>query len=99
MSKEQKQPQGLKGFFLRAGKSFYDGGLFAKETSTWMAKWAGKIGFVIATTSMVVLMPLLFEIGRESQVRRLLVMNSIIHVMQCSKHDGRLTYCSLPTTR
>eukprot|EP00545_Synedropsis_sp_CCMP1620_P002303 CAMPEP_0119009070 /NCGR_PEP_ID=MMETSP1176-20130426/4122_1 /TAXON_ID=265551 /ORGANISM="Synedropsis recta cf, Strain CCMP1620" /LENGTH=107 /DNA_ID=CAMNT_0006961515 /DNA_START=74 /DNA_END=397 /DNA_ORIENTATION=- len=68
MAKEQKQPQGLKGFFTRAGKSFYDGGLFATTTSTWMAKWAGKIGFVIATTSMVVLMPLLFEIGREGQM-------------------------------
>jgi hypothetical protein len=69
MAKEQKQTKGLKGFFLRAGKSFWDGGLFAKDTGLWMAKWAGKIGFVVATTSMVVFMPLLFEIGRETQVR------------------------------
>jgi hypothetical protein len=68
MSKEQKQPQGLKGFFTRASKSFYEGGLFAKDSSMWLAKWAGKIGFVVATTSMVVLMPLLFEIAREGQV-------------------------------
>jgi hypothetical protein len=73
MRKDQKQQQGgLKGFFLRAGKSFWGGGLFAKDTSLWMAQWAGKIGFIVATTSMVVLMPLLFEIGRETQVRSLL---------------------------
>ena len=71
MAKEQKQTKGLKGFFLRAGKSFWDGGLFAKDTGLWMAKWAGKIGFVVATTSMVVFMPLLFEIGRETQVSEL----------------------------
>jgi hypothetical protein len=69
MEKQQKQPKGLKGFFIKAGKSFRDGGSFAKETGTMMAKWAGKIGFVLATTAMVVFMPLLFEIGRESQVR------------------------------
>lgn len=69
MSKHQKQPRGIKGFVIKAGKSFKDGGLFATETCTWMAKWAGKIGFILATTSMVVFMPLLFEIGRETQVR------------------------------
>ena len=70
MAKEQKQPKGLKGFFIKAGKSFRDGGLFAKDSGLLMAKWAGKIGFVVATTAMVVFMPLLFEIGRESQVRK-----------------------------
>ena len=64
-----KQPGGLKGFFLRAGKSFYSGGVFAKDTSLWAAKLLGRVGFVVATTSMVVLMPLVFEIGRETQVK------------------------------
>ena len=70
MAKQQKEPKGVKGFIIKAGKSFKHGGLFAAESCTWMAKWAGKIGFIVATTSMVVFMPLLFEIGRETQVRR-----------------------------
>jgi hypothetical protein len=32
-------------------------------------KWGGKVAFVLATTSMVTFMPLLFEIAREQQVR------------------------------
>jgi hypothetical protein len=68
MDTNKKEVKGLKGFFLRAGRSFWDGGMLATNSSLWMAKWAGKIGFVIVTTSMVVLMPLFFEIGREAQV-------------------------------
>ena len=33
-----------------------------------VAQMAGKVGFVVATTSIVVLMPLIFEIMREGQV-------------------------------
>lgn len=33
-----------------------------------VAKMAGNVGFVVATTSIVVLMPLIFEIMREGQV-------------------------------
>jgi hypothetical protein len=62
------QQGGLKGFFSRAGASFYSGGLFVKEKSWMVAQYAGKIGFVVATTSIVVLMPLIFEIMREGQV-------------------------------
>jgi len=32
------------------------------------AKMAGNVGFVLATTSIVVLMPLIFEIMREGQM-------------------------------
>jgi hypothetical protein len=60
---------GLKGFFQRAGKSFATGGVFAKESSTWVAQKLARIGFVIATTSIVCFMPLVFEISREGQVR------------------------------
>mmetsp|Transcript_14711 Transcript_14711/g.24925 ORF Transcript_14711/g.24925 Transcript_14711/m.24925 type:complete len:111 (-) Transcript_14711:149-481(-) len=67
-SGSEKQPGGMKGFFLRAGKSFYSGGIFAKDTSMWAAKILGKVGFIVAATSMVVFMPLLFEIGREAQM-------------------------------
>lgn len=62
------QAGGLKGFFTRAGASFYSGGLFIKEKSWMAAQMAGKVGFVVATTSIVVLMPLIFEIMREGQV-------------------------------
>ncbi|KAL3789670.1 hypothetical protein HJC23_003871 [Cyclotella cryptica] len=62
------QQGGLKGFFTRAGASFYSGGLFLKEKSWMVAQYAGKMGFVVATTSIVVLMPLIFEIMREGQM-------------------------------
>ena len=59
---------GVKGFFLRAQKSFYAGGAFAKDWSWWLAQKGGKVGLFLASTSMVVLMPLIFEINREVQV-------------------------------
>ena len=61
---------GIKGFITRAGASFYAGGLFAKEKGWVWAKKAGNFGFMVATTSIVVLMPLIFEIMREGQVRQ-----------------------------
>ena len=60
---------GIKGFLTRAGSSFYAGGMYAKEKGMWLAQKAGRIGFIIATTSIVTLMPLIFEITREGQVR------------------------------
>ena len=59
---------GIKGFLTRAGSSFYAGGLYAREKGMWLAQKAGRIGFIIATTSIVTLMPLIFEITREGQV-------------------------------
>lgn len=59
----------MKGFFSRASKSFLTGGLFAKDTSFWAAEKLCKVGFMVATVSIVVLMPLVFEIAREGQVR------------------------------
>lgn len=58
----------MKGFLNRAGTSFLAGGVYIKEKSWMVAKMAGNIGFMIATTSIVVLMPLIFEIMREGQV-------------------------------
>lgn len=71
--KEQKQSRGggIKGFFTNAYKSFSEGGGVAKDWSLWAAGTAAKVGFIIATTSMVVFMPLLFEIGREGQVNNI----------------------------
>ena len=59
---------GIKGFLTRASHSFYAGGLFIKEKGWVAAKMAGNVGFAVATTSIVVLMPLIFEIMREGQV-------------------------------
>uniref|UniRef100_A0A6T7HAY7 Uncharacterized protein n=1 Tax=Attheya septentrionalis TaxID=420275 RepID=A0A6T7HAY7_9STRA len=63
----KNQAGGIKGFLQRAGKSFQVGGLLAKDWGFWLAKKSGRIGFILATTSMVVLMPLMLEIGREAQ--------------------------------
>lgn len=69
MSKKSKNESGgIKGFLSRAGKSFYSGGLFAKDTSLWLSEKLLKVGFVIATTSLVTLMPLIYEISREGQM-------------------------------
>mmetsp|Transcript_12219 Transcript_12219/g.17610 ORF Transcript_12219/g.17610 Transcript_12219/m.17610 type:complete len:112 (+) Transcript_12219:87-422(+) len=58
---------GMKGFLSKAGKSFYAGGVWARDMAFWTAQKSGRVGFILATTSMVVLLPLLFEIGRETQ--------------------------------
>jgi hypothetical protein len=60
---------GIKGFFERAGKSFTQGFEFSKEWSWWLAQKGGTLGLFLASTSMVVLMPLIFEINREAMVR------------------------------
>lgn len=82
--KEPKQPRsgGIKGFFTNAYKSFSEGGGVAKDWSLWAAGTAAKVGFIIATTSMVVFMPLLFEIGREGQVNISLILLSQKHAVQ-----------------
>ena len=59
---------GIKGFLMRASSSFYAGGIFMKDKGWIVAKKAGNLGFMVATTSIVVLMPLIFEIMREGQV-------------------------------
>lgn len=68
MVKSSSEVGGIKGFFQKAGKSFYACGIFAKDTTWWLAVTGARIGFIVATTSMVTLMPLLFEIGREGQM-------------------------------
>lgn len=56
---------GVKGFFNRAASSFQKGFQFSREWSYWLAQKGGTIGLLLASTSMVVLMPLIFEINRE----------------------------------
>ena len=59
---------GMKGFFLKAGKSFYAGATVGREWSWWLIQKGGTVGLFLASTSMVILMPLIFEINREVQV-------------------------------
>ena len=66
--KTKKEAGGLKGFLTKAGSSFYKGGMVAKDWGWWAAQKSGRIGFIVATTSIVVLMPLVFEISRETTV-------------------------------
>ena len=68
MPSSQPKEGGIKGFLSRAGYSFYAGGIYCKEKSWVAARMAGNLAFIVATTSMVVLMPLIFEIMREGQV-------------------------------
>lgn len=63
---------GLKGFFQRTGRFCYSTVVTIRgQSKVWMKTGYHLIGstaFGIATTSMIVLMPLLFEIAREAQV-------------------------------
>ena len=64
---------GLKGLLQSTGKAVYAAGLLARDYGTVAARWSyrygGGLAFVMATTSMIVLMPLMFESSREVQVR------------------------------
>ena len=57
---------GIKGFLERAGKSFQQGFDASREWSWWITQKGGTLGLFLASTSMVVLMPLIFEINREA---------------------------------
>lgn len=67
-----KKVGGLKGLIGRTKSFLYSGGLYAIDTGNKIMKWSyhygGGLIFALATTSMVVFMPLLFEIAREGQV-------------------------------
>ena len=64
---------GLKGLLQRGGTWAYETGVYTRdkgsESLKWIVKKGGNLAFALATTSMIVLMPLLFEIAREGQVR------------------------------
>ena len=61
---------GLKGFLQRASSSFLKAFDVSKQYgSTVLLHYGGQIGLFLASTSMVVLMPLIFEINREVMVR------------------------------
>ena len=79
---------GVKGFFMKAGKSFYSAGLFAKDASWWLAQKGGTWGLMIASTSMVVLLPLFFEINREAQVWDWVLIFQISGLCSCMRTYG-----------
>jgi hypothetical protein len=68
-----KEVGGIKGAVQRSATWLLDAATQARSTGFEYLKWGVKIGgtvsFALATTSMIVLMPLLFEISREGQVR------------------------------
>ena len=66
MAGNSKHGGGIKGFFYRAGNSFQKGFAVSRDWSWWVAQKGGKVGLFLASTSMVVLMPLIFEINRET---------------------------------
>ena len=76
---------GLKGFFSRASKSFLAGGIYSKDKSYWLAEKLAKVGLILATTSIIVFMPLVFEIAREGQVREHHIMIAV-HSHVCLRY-------------
>eukprot|EP00522_Entomoneis_paludosa_P018314 CAMPEP_0172453198 /NCGR_PEP_ID=MMETSP1065-20121228/10633_1 /TAXON_ID=265537 /ORGANISM="Amphiprora paludosa, Strain CCMP125" /LENGTH=115 /DNA_ID=CAMNT_0013205373 /DNA_START=12 /DNA_END=359 /DNA_ORIENTATION=- len=63
---------GLKGFLTRTGKVVHNTGTYifqvGSSAAMWTYKWGGSTAFVVATSSVLVFMPLLFEIGREGEM-------------------------------
>lgn len=82
---------GLKGFFQRAGKSFSQAGGLAKDWSMKLAPYVGRIGLFLASTSMVVLMPMIFEINREHMVRILGCLTKFVIISGLEFHLFSLT--------
>eukprot|EP00586_Coscinodiscus_wailesii_P013873 CAMPEP_0172499404 /NCGR_PEP_ID=MMETSP1066-20121228/126774_1 /TAXON_ID=671091 /ORGANISM="Coscinodiscus wailesii, Strain CCMP2513" /LENGTH=111 /DNA_ID=CAMNT_0013273133 /DNA_START=94 /DNA_END=429 /DNA_ORIENTATION=+ len=70
MAKKTTAPSssgGLKGFLTNAYASFAKGGGLIKQYGYMAAETGGKFAFIVATTSIIVFMPLIFEIVRETQ--------------------------------
>jgi len=78
---------GIKGFFQKASVSFTKGGTWLSTQTLWLGQKALYVGFVIASTSFITLMPLLIEIGREVQVRKRGSVHSRAWPTKC-RHAG-----------
>ena len=74
MAPTKAKSGGVKGFLNRAASSFQQGFQLSRQVSIWLLQKGGTIGLVLASTSMVVLMPLIFEINREITVRQFSVL-------------------------
>jgi hypothetical protein len=68
-----KELGGVKGAVRRGAAWCLEAAAAVRDRGRGVLKWGVKVGgtvsFALATTSMIVLMPLLFEIAREGQVR------------------------------
>ena len=51
-TKPKSSNGGMKGFLSKAGKSFYAGGVWARDMAFWTAQKSGRVGFILATTSV-----------------------------------------------
>jgi len=69
---KKKTAGGLKGLIQSTGTAVYAAGVLARDYGTVAARFSyqygGSLAFAVATTSMIVLMPLMFESSREVQV-------------------------------
>mmetsp|Transcript_18044 Transcript_18044/g.52255 ORF Transcript_18044/g.52255 Transcript_18044/m.52255 type:complete len:146 (-) Transcript_18044:403-840(-) len=83
---------GVKGFLGKAGRSFYAAGSFTKDKGLWLTQFGAKVGFIIATTSITMLMPLIFEISREAQVRKM-NLQSVSLLTVCQSLCSFLLFC------
>ena len=85
---------GIKGFIQRTGKLVIGTGTWIAQTGAMFTyKWGGHAAFVIATSSVLVLMPLLFEISREGEARfplsaRWVLVDFVLLILFVEK-DGR----------
>ena len=79
-----KSAGGLKGLIQSTGKAVYSASVLARDYGTVAARWSyrfgGGLAFVLATTSMIVLMPLMFESSREVTVRGNAKPRALLHV-------------------
>jgi hypothetical protein len=82
MSLSTSKPSGgLKGFLERATTSFGKAFDLSREWGWYLAQKGGTVGLFLASTSMVVLMPLIFEINREVMVRAQAPTETHAHIL------------------
>ena len=71
---------GLKGLLEWTGTTCYNFGITVRNHGTtasrFLYKYGGSIAFALATTSMITLMPLVFEAEREARVRMITVCST-----------------------
>jgi hypothetical protein len=88
---------GIKGAIQRGGSWCLETAWVVREKGMVCLKWGVRVGgslsFALATTSMVVLMPLLFEIAREGQVRSMWTGTQQTPALSRLAHERPLRVC------
>ena len=81
MSYSSSSQGGLKGLIQKTGKFFFATAVTARDygKTAWQYgyQYGGRFAFIVATSSMVTLVPLMFEVAREAQVRHWLLCRVI----------------------